>query len=222
MLSYSQWMEVTQKKKCENLLSLHTQPFLRDSCGTLKEIYYITSLLLISHYAHLFPVGGFRLQGLFLCLPQISSRLCSSVNCLNTEAGLRWCNLLPQHFSGWVLGSRCLFGPQTATRSSTSPPLPDRLWYWFDGVGYCSSIVKLDVTVSAAAGSNDSEWWARALGRGGISGWFISGDRHLNVLLMTSSSSEQDAGGRRSTLDKGDCINVVLLACCHNGPGPIH
>lgn len=122
MLSYSQWMEVTQKKKCENLLSLHTQPFLRDSCGTLKEIYYITSLLLISHYAHLFPVGGFRLQGLFLCLPQISSRLCSSVNCLNTEAGLRWCNLLPQHFSGWVLGSHCLFGPQTATRSSTSPP----------------------------------------------------------------------------------------------------
>lgn len=105
------------------------------------------------------------------------------------------------------------------------PPLPDRLWYWFDGVGYCSSIVKLDVTVSAAAGSNDSEWWARALGRGGISGWFISGDRHLNVLLMTScsaSSSEQDAGGRRNTLDKGDCINVVLLACCHNGPGPIH
>lgn len=122
MLSYSQWMEVTQKKKCENLLSLHTQPFLRDSCRQLKEIYYITSLLLISHYAHLFPVGGFRLQGLFLCLPQISSRLCSSVNCLNTEAGLRWCNLLPQHFSGWVLGSRCLFGPQTATRSSTSPP----------------------------------------------------------------------------------------------------
>lgn len=174
-----------KRRKCENLLFLHTQPFLRDSCGQLKEIYYITSLLLISHYAHLFLVGGFTLQGLFLCLPQILQRLCSSFASV----------LLPQHFSGWVLGSRCLFGPQTATRTSTSPPtLPDRPWYWFDGVGYCSSIVKLDVTVSAAAGSNDSEWWARALGRGGISGWFTSGDRYLNIPLMTScsaSSSEQ-------------------------------
>ena len=101
-----------KRRKCENLLFLHTQPFLRDSCGQLKEIYYITSLLLISHYAHLFLVGGFTLQGLFLCLPQILQRRCSSLGSV----------LLPQRFSGCRLGARCLFGPQTATRTSTPPP----------------------------------------------------------------------------------------------------
>ena len=155
------------------------------------------------------------------------SRLCSSVNSLNTEAGLRWCwtCCLSTSRGGCWVRAVSLDHKQQHRALPPPLPLPDRLWYWFDGVGYCSSIVKLDVTVSAAAGSNDSEGWARALGRGGISGWFISGDRHLNVLVMTScsaSSSVQDAGGRRNTLDKGDCINVVLLACCHNGPGPIH
>lgn len=104
----------------------------------------------------------------------ILSRFCSSsisVNSLNAETGLRWCDLLPHHFLWWVLGS---YWPT----SPPPPPLLGCLWYWFNGVGYCSSILWLGVIVSAhttaAAGFYSFKYFCRAGWWAGVYCW-ISG-----------------------------------------------
>lgn len=69
---------------------------------------------------------------------EILSRFCSSsisVNSLNAETGLRWCDLLPHHFLWWVLGS---YWP-----TSLSPP-PSLVVSDIDLMGWSTAAVFCD------------------------------------------------------------------------------
>lgn len=62
-------------------------------------------------------------------------RSSTSVKCLHTEARLRRCDSLPQHFLWCVLSPYCLFGPQMASpTSSSTPPWSYLILIWWGGV----------------------------------------------------------------------------------------